>query len=77
MIRTQIQLEASTYEEMKKTAKHLGCSIAEFARKCIEENLQKSRLNERWERSLEVAGRYRSGKGNLAEKHDAYLSDGW
>ncbi|MFA7233380.1 MAG: hypothetical protein WC076_04635 [Terrimicrobiaceae bacterium] len=77
MIRTQIQLEPSTYEEMKKRAVQLGCSIAELARRSIEEGLARQRQEDKWARTLEVAGRYRSGLGNLAEQHDEYLSDEW
>lgn len=77
MIRTQIQLEPSTYEEMKKLASRLGCSIAELARKSIEETLTKSRLQGKWEKSLAVAGRYKSGLGDLAAKHNEYLGDEW
>ena len=77
MIRTQIQLEFSTYQEMKRLASRLGCSIAELARKSIEETLAKSRTQGKWERSLAVSGRYRSGLGDLSAKHDEYLGDEW
>ena len=77
MIRAQIQLEASTYEEMKSVAARMGCSIAELARKSIEEALKKSRLQEQWGRSLEVTGKHRSGLKDLATSHDSYLTDEW
>jgi hypothetical protein len=77
MIRTQIQLEPSTYEEMKKMASKLGCSLAELARRSIEETLMKSRLEGKWGRSLQVAGRYKSGLGDLSIKHDQYFGDEW
>jgi hypothetical protein len=29
------------------------------------------------DRVMELSGKYRSGKGDLARNHDAYLEDGW
>lgn len=77
MIRTQIQLEASTYEDMKKRASQRGCSIAELARQSILEGLARHRMEDKWAKSLEVAGRHRSGLGDLSAQHDKYLSDEW
>ena len=77
MIRTQIQLETSTYEELKRVSSHMGCSISELARNSIEEALKKVRLREQWGRSLEIAGKHRSGLSDLASGHDSYLADEW
>ena len=77
MIRTQIQLEASTYEEMKRVSSRMGCSLSELARRSIEESLKKARHQEQWGRSLEVAGKHRSGLSDLASGHDSYLTDEW
>jgi hypothetical protein len=77
MIRAQIQLDVATHEEMKKRAALLGCSVAELGRKSIERELAQHRLKDQWTKTLEVAGRYRSGLGDLASQHDAYLADEW
>jgi hypothetical protein len=77
MIRTQIQLEPSTYNEMKRRATAMQCSISELARRGIEEKLQRQDRADKWQASLAVLGRHGSGLGNLSEKHDKYLSDGW
>lgn len=77
MIRTQIQLESSTYEKMKQRAAELRCSISELARQGIEEKLARQEQEERWSASLAVLGRHGSGLKNLAEHHDDYLADEW
>lgn len=75
MIRTQIQLERSTYEKLKQRAAELRCSISELARQGIEEKLARQEQAKKWSASLEVLGRHGSGLGDLAGRHDDYLSD--
>jgi post-segregation antitoxin (ccd killing protein) len=75
MIRAQIQLEVTLYEQVKQRAKELGCSIAELARMSIKEKLDSDSANCRWAASLKLAGTHRSGLRDLSIKHDAYLAD--
>ncbi len=77
MIRTQIQLEPATYEQMKSRASEMRCSISELARQSIEEKLQRQNQADKWQVSLTVLERYGSGLGDLSENHDKYLTDGW
>ena len=77
MIRTQIQLEPATYEQMKRRATEMRCSISELARQSIEEKLQRQSSADKWQASLAVLGRHGSGLGDLSENHDKYLTDGW
>lgn len=77
MIRTQIQLEPSTYERMKRRAAELRCSISELARQGIEEKLARQEQEERWSASFAVLGRHGSGLKDLADNHDDYLADEW
>ncbi len=77
MIRTQIQLEPSTYNEMKRRATALQCSVSELARRSIEEKLRRQDRADKWQASLVVLGRHGSGLGDLSENHDKYLTDGW
>jgi hypothetical protein len=77
MIRTQIQLEASTFEEVKAYAHRLGVSFAEVVRMSLREKMSGRQDSSAWEDSLRVAGKYRSGLKDLSEKHDDYLGDGW
>ncbi len=75
MIRAQIQLETSLYEEVKEKAKELGCSIAELARISIKEKLESDSADRKWSTSLKLAGTHRSGVHDLSIKHDDYLND--
>lgn len=77
VIRTQIQLEPGTYEEMKRRAAAMRCSISELARRSIEEKLQRQSRADKWGASLAILGRHGSGLGDLSENHDKYLTDGW
>jgi len=77
MIRTQIQLEPATYEQMKRRATEMRCSVSELARQSIEEKLQRQNQADKWQVSLTVLGRNGSGLGDLSENHDKYLTDGW
>ena len=77
MIRTQIQLEPSTYAQMKTMAAAMHCSISELARRSIEENLQLQSRTDKWQASFAVLGRHGSGLSDLSDRHDKYLSDGW
>ena len=75
MIRAQIQLEASLYEQVKEKAKELGCSIAELARMSLKEKLDSDPAVHKWSASLKLAGLHRSGLRDLSIRHDHYLSD--
>ena len=75
MIRAQIQLEATLYEQVKEKAKELGCSIAELARMSIKEKLDSDSAERRWKASLKLAGTHRSGLRDLSIKHDDYLAN--
>lgn len=75
MIRAQIQLEASLYEQVKEKAKELGCSIAELARMSLKEKLDSDSAEHQWAASLKLPGTHRSGLRDLSIKHDEYLTD--
>lgn len=75
MIRAQIQLEATLYEQLKQKAKDLGCSIAELARISIQEKLNSDLAGQKWADSIKWAGLHRSGLSDLSTNHDKYLSD--
>ncbi len=75
MIRTQIQLEESVYEELKSTTGALGCSILELICRSIRSTLPSQKAKPRIARSLKAIGRYRSGFKDLSEQHDRYLPD--
>jgi hypothetical protein len=80
MIRTQIQLTEAQAKKVKKLAMEEGTSIAEVVRKAIE-NIAEARLQidsqERIRRATEIAGKYRSGKKDISQKHDEYLAEAY
>jgi Arc/MetJ-type ribon-helix-helix transcriptional regulator len=77
MVRTQIQLTEDQAARMKSVAAKKGVSMAELIRQAIEMLLAKGGEKSDGElrrRALEVAGRFHSGRQNVAMDHDEYLS---
>lgn len=77
MIRTQIQLEEGQYHALKELAARQRVSVAELIRRAVKVWLETSAEvseRERRRRAIAAAGRFRSGLGDLAEKHDEYLA---
>ncbi|GAB6275416.1 MAG: hypothetical protein STSR0004_22830 [Peptococcaceae bacterium] len=76
MLRTQIQLTERQAAALKARAAAEGISLAELIRRCIDQALASStgsELTERIQRATAIAGRFRSGAGDLAINHDKYL----
>ncbi len=77
MIRTQIQLEEAQYRALKELAARQRVSVAELIRQAVSTWLKTSAQvseEERRRRAIAAAGRFRSGLGDLAERHDQYLA---
>jgi len=77
MIRTQIQLEEETFRALQVLAKERQCSFSELVRTSVKNTLQTEDRMTLKKRGLEVAGKFRSGLGDLAKNHDTYLNDGF
>ena len=78
MKRTQIQLPAAMAQRLKRLAVARGRSMADLIREGVELVLARAGepdVQERRARALAVVGRYRSGIGDVAEKHDEHLAD--
>ncbi len=78
MVRTQIQLPERQVALLKKLAKKQHVSMAELIRRAVEiftTSPEAATLQERMERALAVAGRFHSGRGDLAARHDDYLAE--
>ena len=76
MVRTQIQLTEEQVKGLKKIAASRHLSIAELIRQSVDTILKTNTVvdsDERRERAMEVAGRFRSGKSDISKKHDKYL----
>ena len=77
MVRTQIQLTDEQASLLKKRAAEEGVSLAEIIRRGVDIYLQSTRAVSdeiRRQRAIRAAGRFSSGRGDLAEGHDNYLS---
>lgn len=77
MIRTKFQLEEADYERLKREAGRRACSVSAFVRESVRQKLAESEAESAQGSVMELAGKYRSGRKDLAENHDAYLNDGW
>jgi hypothetical protein len=80
MVRTQIQLTEEQARKVKKIAASRGVAMAEVIRDAVEAVIRSDAAavsKERRQRSLEGVGKFRSGKRDVSEKHDAYLNEVW
>ncbi len=78
MIRTQIQLTEDQSRRLKEAASKRGVSVAELIREGIDASLAKEAAVSRKdliERAIMAAGRFRSGRHDVARRHDRYLGD--
>ena len=78
MIRTQIQLTEEQASRVKQIASSRGVPMAEVIRDAVEAAIAAGTgpaFEERCNRALEIAGRFRSGKKDISRKHDSYLTE--
>lgn len=78
MVKTQVQLTEDLLAELRRMAAEEGVSVSALVRRGMAEFVQAKRGPDRKElmrRALEVAGKYRSGKTDIAERHDHYLAE--
>jgi|1186.fasta_scaffold1121373_2 hypothetical protein len=73
MIRTQMQLRQDQVRALKRRAAERGVSMAELIRDAIDLALDREDEDAKWERALSVVGKFASGGGDIAERHDEYL----
>ncbi len=80
MVRTQIQLSEEQVAVLKNMAESRQKSMAEIIRQAIDffaKSQQGGVDQQRRERAMAVAGRFRSGIKDLAAEHDSYLAKIW
>jgi hypothetical protein len=78
MVRTQIQLTEEQVTALKKLALSRHLSIAELIRQAVDNILKSSTaidMEERKKRAINAAGRFSSGKRDIAREHDKYLTE--
>ena len=77
MIRTQVQLKEQQLRRLRALAAKRGLSISELVRNGVDHILSHAERGEhgdRAQRAIAAAGRFRSGRADVARRHDAYLA---
>jgi predicted transcriptional regulator len=78
MIRTQIQLTEEQARALRELASRDHRSMADLVRESVSEYLARRRPTDRGglaRQARELAGRFRSGRPDLAEEHDRHLEE--
>jgi len=78
MVRTQIQLTEDQAEALKRISASRHLSVAELIRRAIDMMIRTSALvdpEERLKRSMEIVGKFGSGRRDISKKHDVYLAE--
>ena len=78
MVRTHIQLTDAQIAALKTLATQRHQSVADMIREGVERLIQSTNGSspaERRQRALAVAGRFHSGLGDLARRHDVYVGE--
>ncbi len=75
MIRTQIQLTERQARALRQLATSEGLSMAELIRRAVDRVLAEPGDEMRRERALAAVGKFRSGRGDVARRHDEYLEE--
>lgn len=80
MVRTQIQLTDDQATALKRLAAERHESVAELIRRGVEillRSISPVSPDERRQRAIAVAGRFRSGRTDLSTQHDRHLSEAY
>jgi hypothetical protein len=78
MVRTQIQLTEEQAKTLKKMAAARHLSSAELIRRAVDSMIKSCPAagpEERRKRAIAIAGKFSSGKSDVARKHDKYLTE--
>ena len=77
MIRTQVQLTEQQLHGLRAVAAERGSSISQLVRDGVDKVLARTGQGadgSRIQRAIAAAGRFRSGRVDVARRHDEYLS---
>jgi len=76
MIRTQVQFTEEQIEALRARAAREEVSVAELVRRAVDAWVAtEASTVERARRAAEIAGSFRSGRGDVAGRHDEHLSE--
>ena len=76
MIRTQVQLTEQQLLQLRKLAAERGLSISELVRNGVDtilDHAEREEHGDRVQRAIAAAGRFHSGRADVARRHDDYL----
>jgi hypothetical protein len=80
MVRTQVQLTEAQMRMLKRLATERGVSVAELIRQSVDLFVRSVGAvddQEQRRRALATAGRFRSGRKDLAAEHDRHLAEAY
>lgn len=78
MVKTQVQLPEDDLAALRRLAAEQGVSVSELVRRGVKHILgsnQAPSREELWRRARAAAGKYRSGKHDVARRHDHYIAE--
>lgn len=75
MTRTQIQLTEEQYVALKERARRENLSLSAAVRAAVDHWLRRSDRKAVVERSIASLGRFRSGRRDIAARHDEHLAE--
>ena len=76
MIRTQVQLTEQQHLRLRTHAAERGLSISQLVRDGVDNvlaQIEEGAQSQRAQRAIAVAGRFNSGRSDVARRHDDYL----
>jgi len=80
MVRTQIRITEKQAKAIKRIALARHVSVAELIRRALDIMVNSSPVadpEEKLKRAIAVVGKFRSGKNEIARRHDKYLADAY
>jgi hypothetical protein len=78
MVKIHIQLTEDLAKALKRISMSRRLSVAELIRSAVDTLITSGTVvdvEERHKRAIEIVGQFSSGKRDISEKHDLYLSD--
>ena len=75
MRRVQVQFTTEQLAGLARTARETGGSVSLVVRQAVDAWLREDERGRRADEALAVVGAFRSGLGDLADRHDDYLDD--
>jgi len=75
MVRMQVQLTNEQVTALRRRAADRGVSVAALVREAVDQDLERSLTDRRWERAIAAAGVGHSEHIDISVRHDDYLAE--